>query len=175
MICGGTRLAGEVRHGWKDEPLVSVVIAALNGVATLANAIQSVREQTYPNAELIVVDGGFTDGTVEILRRLNNQIDYWTSKPDSGIYDAWNKGVKLATGEWIAFLGSDDRYRPDAVARYIELIRTSGQPWDYVSSRVMEQCKNGLRRTRGTAWNWKTFRIHMNVVHIGSFHQKPVR
>lgn len=89
-------------------PLVSVVTAVYNGGATLERAIKSVVSQTYPRIEFIIVDGGSTDCSIELLRKYENSIDYWISEPDKGIYDALNKGIALATGEWLYFLGADD-------------------------------------------------------------------
>lgn len=84
-----------------------------NGVSTLESCIQSVISQAYENIELIVIDGGSTDGTLDILRRYNNKIAFWVSEFDSGIYDAMNKGTHHVTGERILFLGSDDTLSAD--------------------------------------------------------------
>lgn len=89
-------------------PLVSIVVAVFNGSATLQQCIDSVAQQTYPNRELIIVDGASTDGTVELLQANHERVTYWISEPDGGIYSAWNKGLALAKGEWICFLGADD-------------------------------------------------------------------
>jgi glycosyltransferase involved in cell wall biosynthesis len=89
-------------------PLVSVIIAVYNGGATLERAIKSVVSQTYPHKEFIIVDGGSTDCSIELLRKYEDSIDHWISEPDKGIYDALNKGIALATGEWLYFLGADD-------------------------------------------------------------------
>jgi glycosyltransferase involved in cell wall biosynthesis len=122
--------------------------------------------------ELLVLDGGSCDGTVEMLRRYDDQIDYWASEPDGGIYDAWNKAVKIARGEWIAFLGSDDRYFPDALRNYVDYILRSGCDLDYVSSHNLLLYANGITRKIGSAWNWAMFRNRMNVVHVGSLHHR---
>lgn len=172
--CGGKRLEGNLRQGSPGRPLISIVIAVLNGCEYVENSIQSVLEQTYPEVELIIVDGGSNDGTVEILRRYSDAIDYWISEPDGGIYDAWNKGVKLARGEWIGFLGSDDRYKPDAISKYVDFIAAAGCPFDFVSSRVSMLCPNGSTRLRGAAWNWQTFRSYMNVAHVGALHHRSL-
>jgi glycosyltransferase involved in cell wall biosynthesis len=74
----------------------------------LQQCIDSVAKQTYPNKELIIIDGGSNDGTVDLLRLNQEHITYWISEPDSGIYNAWNKGLTQAQGEWICFLGADD-------------------------------------------------------------------
>jgi glycosyltransferase involved in cell wall biosynthesis len=81
----------------------SVLIAVYNGAATLEKAIASFVEQTYANKELIIIDGGSTDGTQAILEKYSAEIAYWVSEKDRGIYHAWNKAVARATGEWIFF------------------------------------------------------------------------
>jgi glycosyltransferase involved in cell wall biosynthesis len=144
----------------------------LNGEKYLETALRSVLEQTYPNVELLVFDGGSCDGTVSILKRYNDQIDYWASEPDGGIYDAWNKAVKTAQGEWIAFLGSDDRYFPDALRSYVDYILETERDLDYVSSRNVLLYPDGTTRRVGSAWNWATFRVRMNVAHVGSLHHR---
>lgn len=89
-------------------PLISVIVAVFNGAATLQQCIDSVAQQTYPNKELIVIDGGSSDGTVSLLKENQEKIAYSISESDNGIYNAWNKGLAQAKGEWICFLGADD-------------------------------------------------------------------
>lgn len=89
---------------------ISVITVCLNAEKTLESCIKSVVNQQYENLEYIIIDGGSTDKTVEIIKKYKNQISYWVSEPDGGIYDAMNKGVAAATGEIIAFLNSDDWY-----------------------------------------------------------------
>jgi glycosyltransferase involved in cell wall biosynthesis len=91
-------------------PLISVIVAVFNGRATLQQCIDSFARQTYANKELIVIDGGSTDGTIDVLRENQNTISYWVSEPDRGIYSAWNKALSQARGEWICFLGADDYF-----------------------------------------------------------------
>jgi glycosyltransferase involved in cell wall biosynthesis len=172
---GGTRLAGNVKRSLPGQPLVSIVIAVLNGARYLETALGSVFDQTYPNLELLVMDGGSSDGTVELLQRYNDRIDYWISEPDGGVYHAWNKALKLARGEWIAFLGSDDRYLPDAISQYVDYIARHGEGGlEYVSSRIAFLYANGVRRVCGSAWNWPAFSNYMNVAHVGSLHRRSL-
>lgn len=89
-------------------PLITIIIAVFNGTKTLQQCIDSVANQTYPNKELIIIDGGSTDGTIDLLKKNNHHITYWISEPDRGIYNAWNKALAQAKGEWICFLGADD-------------------------------------------------------------------
>lgn len=88
-------------------PKVSIIIVTYNAKSVIKNAIESVSKQTYANTELIIIDGNSSDGTIEVLKN-SNEIAFWISESDAGIYDAMNKGVKYATGEWIVFLGADD-------------------------------------------------------------------
>lgn len=89
-------------------PLISVVIAVYNGKVTLQQCLDSVTQQTYAHIELIVIDGGSKDGTVDLIRANAQQITYWISEPDRGIYNAWNKALAQAKGDWVCFLGADD-------------------------------------------------------------------
>lgn len=90
--------------------LISIIVAVFNDRATLQQCIDSVAQQTYPNKELIIIDGGSDDGTVDVLKANQEKIAYWISEPDRGIYHAWNKGLAQSTGEWIYFLGADDYF-----------------------------------------------------------------
>jgi len=91
-----------------SSPLITIIIAVFNCAETLQQCIDSVAKQTYPNKELIIIDGGSHDGTVDLLKENNKHISYWISEPDGGIYNAWNKGLEKAKGEWVCFLGADD-------------------------------------------------------------------
>lgn len=102
-------------------PLVSIVTPTLNRAHFLEATLASVRDQTYPHVEHIVVDGGSTDGSIALLGRLETQYDLrWVSRPDSGMYAAINRGLKMARGEILAYLNSDDLYLPWTVARVVE-------------------------------------------------------
>jgi glycosyltransferase involved in cell wall biosynthesis len=89
-------------------PLVTVITAVLNGAGSIERTIRSVIGQDFDSFEYVVIDGGSGDGTVEILRRYQDSIEYWVSGPDNGIYDALNRGIAAARGEWLYFLGADD-------------------------------------------------------------------
>lgn len=91
-----------------ETPLITIIIAVYNGSKTLQQCIDSVANQTYSNKEIIIIDGGSKDGTVDLLKLNNEHIAYWISESDRGIYNAWNKGLAQAKGDWICFLGADD-------------------------------------------------------------------
>jgi glycosyltransferase involved in cell wall biosynthesis len=94
---------------------VSIITVCYNSVTTIEQTFQSVFSQDYPNIELVVVDGGSTDGTLEIIDKYEDQIGQKISEPDDGIYSAMNKGLALATGDVIGTLNSDDFYSSDSI------------------------------------------------------------
>lgn len=107
-----------------DQPLVSIVSPSLDQAETVPQMLQSVREQSYPNIEHIVVDGGSTDGTLEILREAETSASLrWSSEPDSGMYAAINKGFSRANGEILAYLNTDDSYFPWTVETAVGALR----------------------------------------------------
>lgn len=89
-------------------PLISIITVVYNCVNTLEETIISVINQDFDNFEYIIIDGGSTDGTIEVIKKYEERINLWVSEPDKGIYDAMNKGVKLANGEFIQFLNASD-------------------------------------------------------------------
>jgi glycosyltransferase involved in cell wall biosynthesis len=117
---GGLRTTGRFKAGAPGSPLLSVVTVVYDGAATMEACIRSVLEQAHDNVEFIVVDGGSTDGTLDLLEQYGDRIDYWVSEADRGIFDAMNKGVSLITGDYVLFLGCDDvllGFTPDLVRR----------------------------------------------------------
>jgi len=99
--------------------LVSVITVVLNDNRHIASTIESVLSQTYQNREYIIIDGGSTDGTVDIIRKYENELSYWMSEPDKGLYDAMNKGTCLAKGEWISYMNSGDLFSSNDILNKI--------------------------------------------------------
>ena len=93
---------------------ISIITVSYNAVKTIEETINSVLNQSYSNIEYIIIDGGSRDGTVDIIKKYQDKINVWISEPDKGIYDAMNKGIKLAKGDWIGIINSDDCYCIDA-------------------------------------------------------------
>ena len=109
---GGLRTLGHYKTGTASLPLVTYVTVVRNNAAMLARTIESVQSQTYPNVEHVLLDGASTDGTLDVIRRYADKIDYYASEPDKGLYDAVNKAVPLARGQLICILNSDDWLEP---------------------------------------------------------------
>lgn len=111
------------QHDYKMK--ISIVTVCYNAVATMERTMLSVLGQTYCDVEYIVIDGGSTDGTVDVIKKYADRLAYWVSEPDKGIYDAMNKGVRVATGNFVYFLGADDTLISDdilsQVAQYLLL------------------------------------------------------
>jgi glycosyltransferase involved in cell wall biosynthesis len=94
-------------------PYISIITVVYNSAKTIEQTIQSVIQQPYQNKEYIIIDGGSTDGTVEIIKKYSTYLSYWVSEHDNGIYDAMNKGIVYAKGDLIGIINSDDWYEKD--------------------------------------------------------------
>jgi glycosyltransferase involved in cell wall biosynthesis len=173
ILSGGTRLKGVDAESSAARPLVSVVTVLFNGRPYVEGCLESVLGQDYPNKEHIVIDGGSADGTLDVLRRYDDRIAYWKSEPDGGVYDAWNKGVGEARGEWICFLGVDDEFLPGAISAYMELAARHPEA-EYLSSRVRWVHPSGYERTLGGEWSWRRFSRFMCTAHVGSMHRRSL-
>lgn len=153
-------------------PLFSIVIATWNAAGTLQRCLASIFGQTSNCWELIVVDGGSTDGTVEILESHRARIAYWHSRPDRGIYDAWNQGLVRATGTYVMFLGADDALHcPGVLRELIEQVGTNS--YDLVSSlAILRDAHGRYLRKVGAPWCYHDLPRRMQLVHPGLLHQR---
>jgi len=120
-------------------PKVSIITVVYNGIEHVEETIKSVLEQTYDNVEYIIIDGGSNDGTVELIRKYEEQIDYWISEPDNGIYDAMNKGLAQATGETVGLINADDWYERDAVEKVVRRFQNSNADVLHGSMRILKE------------------------------------
>ncbi len=170
---GGRRTKGILAKHSPELPLVTIVTAVLNGCRYITECLESVLAQDYPNIEHLVMDGGSVDGTVDVLREYDDRVALWVSQPDHGVYDAWNKALKEARGEWICFLGADDEFLPGAVSSYMDLAAKHPAA-EYMSSQVRWVHSSGYQRTKGGPWVWKKFSRWMCVEHVGSMHRRSL-
>lgn len=161
-------------HEMSERKKLSIVIAVFNGAATLQAALDSIRREKTPEIELVVVDGQSTDATVAIVERNADLVDRWISERDDGIYSAWNKGLALASGDWIAFVGADDWYAPGGLTACLEAVRRARPDTEFLSSRVRYHALFGAPFEIGRAWDWQAFQRHMTVAHVGAMHHRSL-
>jgi glycosyltransferase involved in cell wall biosynthesis len=128
---GGLRTQGKYKKSSTNLPLVSIITVVFNGELHLEQAIFSVLEQTYSNVEYIIIDGGSNDDTLKIIKKHIHSIDYSVSEKDSGIYDAMNKGIHLASGDIIGLLNCDDWLYPNALAETVTLLTGKNDSYTY--------------------------------------------
>jgi glycosyltransferase involved in cell wall biosynthesis len=143
---GGLLTMGFGKDDPDSRPLVTVITVVLNGIQYLEETIRSVLNQTYDNVEYIVIDGGSADGTLEIIRKYQDVIDLWISQPDTGIYQAMNKGIRQARGRFVHFLNADDHYTDfRVIERVVNAFRKSSALMVYGDVLM-------FNKKKGTAW-----------------------
>lgn len=155
-------------------PSVSVIIAVFNRATTLQPCLDSIFEQTARSIEVVVSDGGLTDGSREILEVNSARLAHWQSGPDRGVPHAWNMALEHATGEWVCFLGADDRLaKPTSLAT---LLDAADDPTiNYVSGQAILVDDQGReRRVVGTRWDWARMKRYQRIAHPGSLHRRDL-
>lgn len=121
--------------------MVSIVTVVRNGRQSLERTIRSVLDQSYRPIEYIIIDGGSTDGTIEIIRKHAHRLSHWVSEPDNGISDAFNKGIRASTGGFIALVNCDDRLSPDQIELGVRALQKCDA--DYVFGDLLFHDENG--------------------------------
>ena len=151
-----------------DGPCISIVTVVYNGAATIEDTIKSVLSQSYPRLEYVIVDGGSTDGTVEIVRRYEKQLARWVSQSDAGIYDAMNQALEMIRGDFVLFLGCDDLlWGTDVIGN--AAAKMSDQRLIYYGDVVM---KGTGAVYDGVFSRWKI--VRKNICHQSIFYPKEL-
>ncbi|MCK4374134.1 MAG: glycosyltransferase [Candidatus Brocadiae bacterium] len=139
-------------------PRISVVTPSFNQGEFIEETIRSVLLQGYPDLQYIIIDGGSTDGTVDIIGKYEQWLDFWTSEPDQGQSDAINKGLERATGQVLAYLNSDDIYLPGALGTVGRAFADPAVQWASGRCRLLGRATRGLatlpRRPWRERWRW---------------------
>ncbi len=160
-------------------PKFSIITVTYNAGATLEDTIQSVITQSYKNLEYIIVDGGSKDRTLDIIRQYRTHIHTVVSEPDRGLYDAMNKGIRLATGDYICFLNAgDELHEDDTLLMMVHSITGNVLPDVlYGETAIVDEEGHFLRMRRLSApehLTWKSFRKGMLVCHQAFFARRDL-
>jgi glycosyltransferase involved in cell wall biosynthesis len=161
-------------------PKISVITSVYNGGKYLEDCIRSILGQTWPDVEYIIIDGGSTDGSAELIRKYEERLHYWVSERDKGIYNAWNKGLARATGEWICFVGSDDilwdnHVLENTIGDLYEAFYNRNSRFVYGKNYLLSD-QSELLKEWGEPWeiSKKSIFQYMSVTHCGAFHHRSL-
>lgn len=148
-------------------PKISIITIVYNNVRDIEYTILSVLKQTYTNIEYIIIDGKSSDGTLARIEKYSSNISILVSEKDKGIYDAMNKGLALATGEYVLFLNSGDELYDE---KTLQIVIEKGENADiiYGETKLIDEKRNvlGDRRHKAPAqFSWKSFQYGMNICH----------
>jgi len=159
-----------------NKPVVSIITATFNDKQSLLETAESISNSTYKKLEWIVIDGASSDGTLEWLRSNSANIAQWLSEPDDGIYDAWNKGISLAKGEWIVFLGAGDLLEPNWLAR---ALNKNCESYDLIYGDIeliFPGYASSFGKKCGFAWEKTATKLKcsMCLPHPGMLHRKSL-
>lgn len=143
-----------------NQPKITIITVCLNSVTTIEKTIESVLNQSYPLIEYIIIDGGSKDGTVDIIKKYADKIAFWISEPDNGIYDAMNKGLKIATGDIIGIINSDDWYATEIFQYIILIYKKYGNSYVYHGDIIKQ--------------NGSNFRLQKPINDIKKFYQGTI-
>ncbi len=150
-----------------NKPFLSIITIVYNNAKGIERTLLSVLNQTYKPIEYIVIDGGSDDGTLDILQKYETSISKFISEPDKGIYDAMNKGLALATGDYVLFMNSGDEiYAPDTVEKVFAC--ADNADIYYGETEMINNKLESLGRRRHKApdeFTWKSFKYGMNISH----------
>lgn len=155
---------------------ISIIIATFNAANTLERCLQSIISQKQKEIELLVIDGGSTDGTLTIIEQYREQIDFFLSESDRGLYDAWNKGIHVAQGEWMWFIGADDYILPYAISTYLSFLHNHSKELSNLDLITAEENLVDLTgrkiKTIGKPFCWNEYRKLMLIAHGVTLHHR---
>lgn len=162
-----------LKKNFSYNPKISVIVATYNCGKTLVQTIKSFTSQNYPNKELIIIDGGSKDETVSIIKKYYKDISSWKSEPDKGISDAFNKGIKVSSGNYIFFLGAGDFFWKNDVLKKI-MVGVNPEKDLLVCGRINRIPANGNKVIYTSSLNFKkwTLLYKMGLPHQGLFINK---
>jgi glycosyltransferase involved in cell wall biosynthesis len=154
---------------------LSVITVNLNNADGLRKTIESVVNQTYTNFEYIIIDGGSTDGSLEVIKEYVDRIAYWISEPDRGIYNAMNKGIRNANGDFVCFLNSGDEYYSKYSIEYISKFLISVEPMIYFSNNLfIDLEEDNLKLIDSKRINDRSDLLRFHFGHASTFYDRKL-
>lgn len=163
-----TGIAGEA------PPRLSIIIATWQAAKTLERCLESIIGQEFKDWELLIADGNSRDGTVDLIRKYKPSIAWWQSEDDDGVYDAWNKALLQARGEYVCFIGADDAWTDSSsLKRLFEA--AGGREYDLITSRgLYVDSSKDKSFSFGSAWNYRRIGRRTVVCHPGLLHRRSL-
>jgi glycosyltransferase involved in cell wall biosynthesis len=159
----------------QSQPSISIITVCLNAAEFIEQTIQSIISQTYPHKEYIIIDGGSTDGTVEIIQKYQHHLTYWHSRPDRGLAHAFNQGFDHSRGDWIIYLNADDFFLEATVLEKMAPHLAAHDQDDAVLGQMVYFTRNPLPEPRplyciyANPWHWHQFRRYCSMPHQATF------
>jgi len=157
----------------RELPQISILVACWNCRSQLAQFLESLTSQSWHDWQLLLLDNASSDGSAELVDGYRQRLAcpeqvVWSSQPDGGIYDAWNRGLQLASGDYVCFIGADDVFvDSESLGRMARLIVSQA---DLITARNVYYSADGrLLRSWGSSWQWKRMRQSMNIAHPAMF------
>ena len=155
--------------------VITIIIATYNCVKYIEQCLKSITLQNYLNIELIVIDGGSTDGTVEVIKKYSNTIYYWISEKDNGLSNAWNKAIEKSSGDWLYFMGGDDFLTKESIISECERILINcPKNINIAYGNIILTTEQGIPLyIQGQSWELskELFKSQMSIPHQGVFHR----
>jgi len=170
---GGLRTKGYFKRNTFEQPLITVITVVFNSEKFLEETILSVIQQSYQNLEFIIIDGGSNDGTLGIIKKFDEKIDYWVSEKDNGIYDAMNKGISLSQGMFLIHINSGDRLFPDSILEMVPYFNSDCQlifgPVKYKSGKVFYPNYNFRIYLKNSIHHQGAFYLTEKLLELGGY------
>ena len=174
---GGLRVKGQTKNNNIEKPLITIATVVCNGQDYLEETILSIVNQKYENLEFIIIDGGSTDKTIEIIKKYEHVIDYWVSENDDGIYDAMNKASNLAKGQWINYMNCGDTFCNNEVVKKIQFKNYSKYAMVYGNAKIFSDNKRFIKIQKSFKMNKFTLSTFITrvVCHQAVFYNTDIK
>lgn len=161
-------------HSQTATPRLSIIIATWQAGATLESCLKSIFDQVFEDWEVLIADGKSTDDTINVIHKYESRIAWWQSEDDGGIYDAWNKALLNARGDYVCFLGADDAWSDSRALSRLFAAMQDGD-YDLITSRGrFVDSSSGKSFLFGSAWDYQRIGRRMIVCHPGLLHRRSL-